>query len=70
MSSNITNYHATRVLHKVRDSLIDKINYEEENADTPKVKYHDGAHWGYVQGLSDSCDIIEKHIRQEIGKMS
>jgi len=67
---DFTNSYIALALNKVRNTIIDKITYEEENADTPKVKYHDGAHWGYVQGLSDSCDIIEKYIKQEIGKMS
>ena len=67
---DFTNSYIALALNKVRNTIIDKITYEEENADTPKVKYHDGAHWGYVQGLSDSCDIIEKYIKQEIDKMS
>lgn len=67
---DFTNSYIALALNKVRNTIIDKITYEEENADTPKVKYHDGAHWGYVQGLSDSCNIIEKYIKQEIDKMS
>jgi len=63
---DFTNSYITLTLNKVRNTIIDKITYEEENADTPKVKYYDGTHWGYVQGLSDSCDIIEKYIKQEI----
>lgn len=66
---DFTNSYIALALNEARNTIIDKIHYEEKHADTPKVKYHDGVHWGYLQGLSDSCDIIEKHIKQR-GKKS
>ena len=67
---DLTRTYVALALSEARNTIIDKIHYEEEHADTPKVKYHDGAHWGYVQGLSDSCDIIEKHIEKHKSKKS
>jgi|10_taG_2_1085330.scaffolds.fasta_scaffold337860_2 Fe-S oxidoreductase len=69
MTQSMYNYYVTQVLHKLRDELIDKIKYEEDNADTDKVKYHDGAHNGYVNGLYDSTEVILDYIKQEIAKI-
>lgn len=66
---DFTNSYIALALNEVRNTIIDVIDYEEKYADTPMVKYHDGTHWGYVQGLYDSCHIIEKHIKQR-GKKS
>ena len=61
---DFTNSHIALALNEVRTTILNKIEYEEKYADTPKVKYHDGAHHGYVQGLADSCIIIGEYIKQ------
>tara|TARA_R100001443_G_scaffold58475_1_gene69026 strand:- start:360 stop:566 length:207 start_codon:yes stop_codon:yes gene_type:complete len=61
---DFTNSHIALALNEVRTTILNKIEYEELYEDTDKVRFSDGAHNGYVQGLADSCIIIGEYIKQ------
>ena len=65
---DFTNSHIALALNEVRTTILHKIEYEELYADTDKVRFSDGAHHGYVQGLADSCLIIGEYIKQRSKK--
>jgi len=48
------------LIKSIVDTLKGMIEYQERHEDTDKVRFHDGAHHGYLTGLEDALDKVMK----------